>query len=89
MCVAAVREMGQPTFADLEYHSKKRKTHRELFLERMDGFIPWQLVEERIRPHYPKVGWGCRPYRLAVMLRTNCVQLCYNLSDPRMEDLLQ
>ena len=27
--------MDQPTFADLEYQGKKRKTRRELFLERM------------------------------------------------------
>ena len=33
--------MNQPTFADLEYECKKRKTRRELFLERMDGLIPW------------------------------------------------
>ena len=29
--------MDQPTFADLEYEGKKRKTRREKFLERMDG----------------------------------------------------
>ena len=44
----------QPTFADLEYQDKKRKTRREIFLERMDSLIPWQKLEERIRPHYPK-----------------------------------
>ena len=27
--------MDQPTFADLEYEGKKRKTRREIFLERM------------------------------------------------------
>ena len=32
--------MGQPTFADLEYQGKRRRTRRELFLERMDGLIP-------------------------------------------------
>ena len=32
--------MGQPTFADLEYQGKQRKTRRELFLERMDALIP-------------------------------------------------
>ena len=32
--------MDQPTFADLEYQAKRRKTRRELFLERMDGLIP-------------------------------------------------
>ena len=31
--------MEQPTFADVEYESKKRKTRREVFLERMDGLI--------------------------------------------------
>ena len=31
----------QPTFADLDYNSKKRKTRREVFLERMERLIPW------------------------------------------------
>lgn len=80
--------MDQPTFSDLEYQGKKRKTRRELFLERMDGLIPWQSLERRISPHYPKAGNGRRPYPLSVMLRVHCVQLFYNLSDPGMEDLL-
>ena len=80
--------MEQPTFADLEYQNKKRKTRRELFLERMDGLIPWQRLEERIRPYYANAGRGRRPYDLSVMLRVHVVQLCYNLSDPGMEDLL-
>ena len=33
--------MEQPTFADVEYECKKRRTRREVFLERMDGH-PWQ-----------------------------------------------
>ncbi len=41
--------MDQPSFADMEYQDKKRKTRRELFLERMDGLIPWQLLVDRIR----------------------------------------
>ena len=80
--------MDQPTFAHLEYQGKKRKTRRELFLERMDGLIPWQKLEERIRPVYAKPGKGRQPYPLPVMLRIHCVQLFYNLSDPGMEDLL-
>ena len=80
--------MDQPTFSDLEYQGKKRKTRRELFLERVDGLIPWQKLEGRIAPHYPKAGRGRHPYPLAVMLRVHCVQLFYNLSDPGMEDLL-
>ena len=61
--------MDQPTFADLEYESKKRKTRREIFLERMDGLIPWEQLVERIRPFYPRAGRGRRPYELSVMLR--------------------
>ena len=80
--------MDQPTFADLEYKGKKRKTRRELFLERMDGLIPWQLLEESIRPFYSKAGRGRQPYTLSVMLRVHCVPLFYTLSDPGMEDLL-
>ncbi len=80
--------MDQPTFSDLEYQGKKRKTRRELFLERMAGLIPWQRLEDRIRPCYPKAGKGRHPYPLTVMLRIHCVQLFYNLSDPGMEDLL-
>ena len=79
--------MDQPTFGDLEYQWKKRKTRRELFLERMDGLIPWQLLEDRIRPFYPKAGRGRQPYPLSVILRTHCVQLFYNLRDPGMEGL--
>ena len=52
----------------------------------MEGLIPWQSLEDRIRPFYPKAGNGRRPYPLSVMLRVHCVQLFYNLSDPGMED---
>ena len=78
----------QPTFADLDYNSKKHKTRREVFLERMERLIPWEQLEELIRPHYPTAGRGRRPYALSAMLRIHCVQLFYNLSDPGMEDLL-
>ena len=54
----------------------------------MDGLIPWQLLEDRIRPFYTKPGRGRQPYPLSVLLRIHCVQLFYNLSDPSMEDLL-
>ena len=78
----------QPTFADLEYQHKKRQTRREVFLKRIDSLIPWQRMEERIRPYYFNAERGRRPYPLSVMLRVHIVQLCYNVSDPGMEDLL-
>ena len=80
--------MQEPTFADLEFEHKKRKTRRERFLERLDGLVPWSVLEARVEPVYPRPGRGRRPYQLAVMLRVHCVQPCYNLSDPAMEDLL-
>jgi IS5 family transposase len=80
--------MHQKTFAELEYDRKKRKTRREKFLERMEKLIPWDRLEQRIAPVYPKGGKGRQPYPLSVMLRIHCVQLFYNLSDPAMEDLL-
>ena len=78
--------MDQPTFADLEFQNKKRKTRREVFLEQLGSLIPWRRLEERIRPHYPKAGRGRRPYDLSVMLRVHIVQVYYNLSDLGMED---
>ena len=80
--------MEQSSFAELEHDTKKRRTRREVFLEKMDALIPWGRLEARIEPFYPKAGRGRRPYPLSVMLRVHCVQLFYNLSDPGMEDLL-
>jgi IS5 family transposase len=80
--------MDQVTFSDLEYEHKKRKTRREKFLDRMDGLIPWDKLEKKIRRYYPKAGRGRHPYPLRVMLRIHCVQLFYNMSDPAMEDML-
>ncbi len=80
--------MEQATFAELEHDLKTRRTRREVFLETMDGLVPWERLEARIEPFYPKAGRGRRPYPLGVRLRVHCVQLFYNLSDPGMEDLL-
>jgi len=80
--------MTQLTFAEAEYQNKKRKTRRELFLEKMDGLIPWAKLEKKLRKHYPKDESGNPPYPLAIMLRVHCLQLFYNLSDPAMEGAL-
>ena len=80
--------MEQATFAELEHDSKRRRTRREIFLEKMDRLIPWERLEKRVEPFYPKAGRGRRPYPLRTMLRVHCVQLFHDLSDPGMEDLL-
>ena len=58
------------TFAELEYDSKKRRTRREIFLEKMEGLIPWQQLEDRIEPFYAKAGRGRRPYPLGRICST-------------------
>ena len=50
--------MDQPTFGDLAFTHKKHRTRREKFLERLEGLVPWQRLEARIEPHYPKAGRG-------------------------------
>ena len=76
------------TFAELEHDSKKRRIRRELFLERMDGLVPWAALEALVEPFHPKPGRGKRLYPLRTMMRVHCVHLSYDLSDPGMEDLL-
>ncbi|MAY39838.1 MAG: IS5/IS1182 family transposase, partial [Spongiibacter sp.] len=61
--------MSQLTFAEAEYRNKKRKTRRELFLEKMDGLIPWAKLEKKLRKYYPKGENGNPPYPLPIMLR--------------------
>ncbi len=80
--------MDQATFAELEHDGKRRTTRRERFPEKMDGLIPWEALERRIEPRYPKPGRGRRPYPLGTMLRVHCVRLFYNPGGPGMEDLL-
>ena len=48
--------MEQATFAELEHDSKRRRTRREIFLEKMDRLVPWKRLEKRIEPFYPKAG---------------------------------
>ena len=67
------RAMAQSSFAELEHDLKKRRTRRELFLEKMDKLVPWERLERRIEPFYAKAGRGRRPYPLSVMLRVHCV----------------
>ena len=81
--------MNHPlTFADSEFNGKRRKTHKELFLARMEALLPWAMMLEVIEPVYPKAGNGRRPYPLDTMLRIHCMQQWYSLSDGAMEDAL-
>lgn len=80
--------MNQLTFSEAEYAIKKRKTRRELFLEKLDKLLPWKQLEAPIARYYSRGGIGRPPYPLSTMLRIHIMQLVYNLSDPAMEDAL-
>ena len=78
----------QLTFADSEFHSKRRQTRKEALFARMEALLPWSRMLAVIEPVYPKSGNGRRPYPLETMLRIHCIQQWYNLSDGAMEDAL-
>jgi IS5 family transposase len=82
--------MSQLTFSELEFTHKKRKTRREVFLEKLEKLLPWVKLQAPISRYYAKPGpQGGRPsYSLETMLRIHVMQLVYNLSDPAMEDAL-
>jgi hypothetical protein len=55
--------MDQITFSEAEYQTKKRKTRREIFLERMDKLIPWKQLEKKVALYYPgkRIKWLILP----------------------------
>ena len=55
---------GRALYRQVAPGRKKRKTRGEdLFLERMDDLIPWQILADRICPIHPKAGGGRIPTR--------------------------
>ncbi len=74
--------MDQLSFSEAKCQNKKRKTRREIFLERMDKLIPWNQMGEKVTRYYLKSRNGRPPYPLSSMPRAHCMQLFYNLSDP-------
>jgi hypothetical protein len=79
--------LGQASFSDLEYATKKRRTRRETFLAEMDAVVPWPELLAVVEPHYPRTGGrGRPPVGLASMLRIYFLQQWFALSDRQMED---
>ena len=75
-------------FSEMEYGLKRKKTRREVFLERMTTIIPMELICETIRPYYYVKGNGREPIALEVMVRMYLISQWYNLSDEAAEDLI-
>ena len=79
----------QVSFARAEYEKKKKRTRREVFLEKMEQVVPWSRLVEVIEPHYPKSGKrGRPPIGLERMLRMYFVQQWYGLADEAVEDAI-
>jgi IS5 family transposase len=67
--------MNQLTFAEAKYAIKKRTTHREKFLARLEELTPWQKLKQQLSKGYQKTGPGRPPCLLETMLRIHIMQL--------------
>jgi IS5 family transposase len=65
-----------------------KRTRKAVFLERMNGLLPWNKMCELIASHYPKAGNGRPPRGLERMLRMYLVSQWFNLSDAACEEAL-
>ena len=48
----------QPSFSDLDYDNKKKTTRKDLFLQKMNEVIPWEVLLKPIRREYPQGALG-------------------------------
>lgn len=80
--------MRQKSLSDgMAAHEKK--TRKQIFLEKMDAVIPWEMLVAAIEPHYPNPrGAGRRPVGIDRMLRIYFMQHWFSLSDPAAEEAL-
>jgi IS5 family transposase len=79
---------GQPTFADIEYAERKRKTKREEFLNTMEEIIPWDEWVAYIKPYYFTGKRGRPPVGIEKMLRMYLLQVWFHLADEVTEDAI-
>lgn len=81
--------MRQQSLASSGFERFRKKTRKEMFLEKMDQIIPWSGLQSAIEPFYPKAdGAGRKPVGIERMLRIYFLQHWFQLSDPGAEDAL-
>ena len=78
----------QTTFSDIEYSNRRRKTKREVFLDKMNEIIPWEYWVDLIRPYYYTGKRGRPPVGIETMMRMYLMQIWFNLSDEGIEDAI-
>lgn len=82
--------MKQQSLEASGFEVYRKKTRKEIFLEEMEQIIPWQEMNEAIKPYYPKEpkGAGRKPIGLLRMLKIHFLQHWFELSDPAVEEAL-
>lgn len=81
--------MRQRSLEASGFEQFRKKTRKEIFLEKMDQLIPWKELAAAIEPFYPKPeGAGRRPVGIERMLRIYFLQHWFQLSDPGAEEAL-
>jgi len=78
----------QISFSEMDYRFKRKRTQKELFLEKMARVVPLGFWCDIIRPFYYENGNGRQPVKLEIMLKMYLVSNWYNLSDEQTEDML-
>ncbi|TWP37402.1 IS5 family transposase [Leekyejoonella antrihumi] len=79
----------QPSFADVEYGNRRRRTRRDEFLGMMVKVIPWDEWTGLVVPFYPTTGRrGRQPVPVETMLRMYLLQVWFSLSDEGTEDAI-
>lgn len=71
----------QMSMSFLHDELKEVSTNKKVFLERIERIMPWEELEQLIRPHYYEGKYGNKPYELELMLRIHLLQNLYDLSD--------
>lgn len=79
---------NQQNFTDIEYSNRRHITKREVFLEKMDRVLPWNVWVSLVAPHYPEGKRGRKPVEIEQMLRMTMLQTWFNLSDEGIEDAI-
>lgn len=81
--------MRQQSLDSSGFERFRKKTRKEVFLEKMNHLIPWSELTAAIEPFYPKPqGAGRRPVGIERMLRIYFLQHWFQLSDPGAEEAL-
>jgi len=81
--------VSQLSFLSIALNNKKLRC--EKFLDEMSVVIPWQRLEDAIKPYYfndVSNKGGRPPFDLELILKIHCLQQWFGLSDPGIEDAI-